>query len=97
MAVAETQFDPKDPYYDEKSTRENPRWFYVHVGFKEKFPQLIPLKFLQSFGGANGPLEHMQLLRYGRLSVQKVSKAEWEFILGLKDKVPQDPKGVKGK
>jgi predicted RNA-binding protein with PUA-like domain len=32
----ETQFDKKSPYYDEKSTRDNPRWLHVDVKFVKK-------------------------------------------------------------
>src|SRR5689334_330903 len=31
-----TQFDPKSPYYDEKASRDAPRWFNVDVKFVAK-------------------------------------------------------------
>jgi len=39
-----TQFDPKSPYYDAKSTRENPRWFNVDVKLVEKTRLVTLLK-----------------------------------------------------
>ena len=37
----ETQFQPKNKYFDPKSTRETPRWFNVDVRFiKKVFPDL---------------------------------------------------------
>ena len=38
---------------------------------------------IKSFAGKDGPLERMQLIRNGRLSVCRVTKDEWEFIMGL--------------
>jgi len=79
MAASAT--NPKHPYYDSKSDPENPRWFHVHVGFREKFSGLVSLKELQSHKEAE--LKDMQVLKQSRLSVSRVSKAEWEFILEL--------------
>ena len=36
----------------------------------------------------DGPLASMALFRQSRLSVQRVSKAEWEFILALEKQEP---------
>jgi predicted RNA-binding protein with PUA-like domain len=55
----------------------------VHVEFVQKFPRIIDLKTLKGYAEKGGPLEKMQLVTSGRLSVTKVSKEEWEFILGL--------------
>ena len=32
----ETQFDPKSPYFDPKSTRDAPRWVHVDVKLVQK-------------------------------------------------------------
>jgi len=53
----------------------------VHVGFREKFRRLVSLKELQAHREA--ALKDMQALRQSRLSVSRVSKAEWDFILEL--------------
>ncbi|KAL4770402.1 PUA-like domain-containing protein [Aspergillus nidulans var. acristatus] len=79
----ETAFDPSHPYYDEKSKRENPKWVVVHVEFRRKFDKLITLNELKSHASANAPLENLQMLKQGRLSVSAVTPQEWDFIMGL--------------
>ncbi len=81
----ETAFDPEHPYYDEKSNRDNPKWCLVHVEFRQKFPEIIKLKELQKYAKDGGILEHMQTLKQSRLSVSRVTKKEWDFIMGLVD------------
>ena len=81
----ETAFDPEDPYFDEKSDRENPKWCLVHVKFRQKFPELIKLKELQKYTKDGGVLKQMQVLKQSRLSVSKVTKKEWDFIMSLVD------------
>ncbi|GAA5836335.1 hypothetical protein JCM9279_000357 [Rhodotorula babjevae] len=41
-------WDPKHPYYDPKSKKDDPTWFMVDVEFVTKFPHLVPLALLQS-------------------------------------------------
>ena len=75
-----TQFDPKSKYYDAKSKKEDPRWQLVDIGFVEKFSEVIPLPRLREENG----LENMLLLKKGmRLSIQPVTKKEYEHILRL--------------
>lgn len=57
----------------------------MHVEFRQKFPKLIKLKELQKYAKDGGILHNMQTLRQSRLSVSKVSKKEWEFIMSLVD------------
>ena len=83
--VLESAFDPEHPYYDEKSSRESPKWHLVHVGFKQKFPEMVTLKELQKYSKDGGTLENMQTIRRSRLSVSKVTKQEWDFIMSLVD------------
>ena len=45
----ETQFDPKSHYFDEKATREQPRWFLVDVAFERKLKRLIPLEEIKGY------------------------------------------------
>lgn len=71
-----TQFDPKSPYYDPKSTRESPRWMLVDVRFVKKSP-LVPLAALRE----HDALADMRVLARGnRLSITPVTRAEWRFI-----------------
>jgi len=81
----ETAFDPEHPYYDERSTRSTPKWDLVHVEFRQKFPEIIKLKELQKYAKPGGVLEKLQTLKQSRLSVSKVTKKEWGFIMGLID------------
>jgi predicted RNA-binding protein with PUA-like domain len=75
-----SQFDPKSSYFDDKSTREDPRWWLVDVEFVERFPVPLTLSFLRE----QEELEGMALLRKGqRLSVQPVTAAEWKAVLKL--------------
>lgn len=75
-----TQFDPKSDYYDEKSSREEPRWDLVEVGFVERFADVIPLETLK----ADAKLEGMLVTRKGsRLSVTPVEKTHFERVLKL--------------
>jgi predicted RNA-binding protein with PUA-like domain len=72
----ETQFDKKSPYYDEKSTRDNPRWLHVDVKFVKK-TRIIGLPELRS----HKALVNLRILARGnRLSITPVDPAEWEFI-----------------
>jgi predicted RNA-binding protein with PUA-like domain len=75
-----TQFDRKSDYYDAASKREEPRWSLVDVKFKRKLKRLIPLAELKDRRELNG---FALLARGNRLSVLPVTKAQWDFILGL--------------
>ena len=75
-----TAFDANSKYYDPKSSQENPRWFMVDIKLQKKFKRLLPLDELREIKA----LEKMELLRKGsRLSVQPVSKKEFDTILKL--------------
>lgn len=81
--VDETAFDPKDPYYDPKSEREKPKWYCVGVEFVREFERVVDLREIKSHAGEGGELRGMQLVTNSRLSVCRVRREEWEFILGL--------------
>jgi predicted RNA-binding protein with PUA-like domain len=75
-----TQFDPRSDYFDAGSSRDAPRWVMVDVKFRRKLRRTIALTELKG----RRELAGMILLRPGnRLSVTPVTKAEWDFILGL--------------
>ncbi len=75
-----TQFDKKSDYYDAASKREEPRWSLVDVKYKRKLKRVIALSELKD----RNELEGFALLARGnRLSVLPVTKAQWDFILGL--------------
>ncbi|HJV33211.1 MAG TPA: EVE domain-containing protein [Patescibacteria group bacterium] len=78
-----TQFDRKSPYFDPKATKAKPIWECVDVGFKKKFKRLIPLDELRRMKA----LKDMVLLQRGsRLSVQPVSKKEFDAIMKVAGK-----------
>jgi predicted RNA-binding protein with PUA-like domain len=79
----ESAYDSTNPYFDPKSTRDAPKWCVVQVEFRQKFPRMITLKELQRFAQPGGALQEMQTLKQSRLSVSKVSKEEYDFIMSL--------------
>jgi predicted RNA-binding protein with PUA-like domain len=75
-----TAFDPKSDHFDQGSDAGNPRWFMVDLKATEKFARPVTLVEMRKTHG----LRKMVLLRRGsRLSVQPVSKQEWDIIYGL--------------
>jgi predicted RNA-binding protein with PUA-like domain len=75
-----TQFDPESDYYDPASKPEQPRWYLVEVKFRREFSRTISLTELKS----HPELAEMPLVQRGsRLSINPVTPAQWEFILGL--------------
>jgi predicted RNA-binding protein with PUA-like domain len=81
--VDETAFDSKDPYYDPKSKREDPKWYCVGVEFVKKFEDVVDLATIKSHAQGGGALKDMQLVTNSRLSVCRVRKEEWDLILDL--------------
>jgi predicted RNA-binding protein with PUA-like domain len=76
-----TQFDKRSAYFDAKSSREEPRWSLVDVGFKRKLKQPVSLETLKANAEA---LEGFALIQRGtRLSVLPVTAAEWKTILSF--------------
>ncbi|KAI9005992.1 PUA-like domain-containing protein [Gaertneriomyces semiglobifer] len=80
-SVDETQYQEGNPYYDPKSTTDKPKWFKVDVQFVRNLRRPIGLKELQGYD----ELSDMQLIKRGRLSVQRVTKEQWDFILSLEN------------
>jgi predicted RNA-binding protein with PUA-like domain len=74
-----TQFDRKSKYYDEKSTRESPRWMNVDVRLVRK-TALLPLATMRE----TPTLASMRVLQRGnRLSITPVTAAEWRAVNAL--------------
>ncbi len=74
-----TQFDKKSDYYDEKATKENPRWFSPELKFFKKMPRTISLEEIKK----TPALKEMVLVKNSRLSVQPVTEKEFEIILEM--------------
>ena len=78
-----TAQDAKSPYYDPKSTKENPRWFMVDVKYIRELKRNITLAELKALK----QLKDFPLVRKGnRLSIMPVTKEEWNLILGQEKK-----------
>lgn len=76
-----TAQNPDSKYYDLKSNTDNPRWFMVDVKYVRKFKRVITLEELKQHADALGD---MALLRKGnRLSINPVTKEQWDYILAL--------------
>jgi predicted RNA-binding protein with PUA-like domain len=77
----ETQFDPRSPYFDPKSSRESPRWLQIDVRFVRK-TRLLGLREMR----AEASLASMRVLQPGsRLSITPVDDREWHAVLALLD------------
>jgi predicted RNA-binding protein with PUA-like domain len=73
-----TAFDPKSDHYDPKSDSDSPTWYQVSIKAVRAIEPPIGLPEL----GNVPELAGMELLRKGsRLSIQPVTKTEWETIL----------------
>jgi EVE domain len=91
--TTESAFDPSHPYFDEKSSRENPKWEVVHVEFRRKFDKTLTLETLKAHALPGLPLDGLQTIRQSRVSVSRVTPQEWEFIKKLiDDQVKADEK-----
>lgn len=77
-------WNKRSRYYDEKSTKDKPRWFMVDLEFVEAFRRLVPLEELKRTRG----LQNMVLLKRGRLSVQPVTQQEFDIVKRLGAKSP---------
>ena len=63
--------------------RKDPTWSMVEIRFAKKFPDIVPLDTLKQTRG----LEKMLVVKRGvRLSVQPVSKSEYDIVVKLGDR-----------
>ncbi|MEE2902224.1 MAG: EVE domain-containing protein [Myxococcota bacterium] len=73
-----TQFDSNSKYFDDKATRDKPRWVAVDITAHQKFEKPLTREQLKSMP----QLADMVLLKKGsRLSIQPVTEAEYRLIL----------------
>ena len=76
-----TQFDPASPYFDPKSTREQPRWDWVTLAPVRRL-RYVPLDELRTMP----ELATSRLLAKGnRLSVFPLGEAEFDAIVARAD------------
>ncbi|KAI0307225.1 PUA-like domain-containing protein [Multifurca ochricompacta] len=106
-----TAWDPKHPYYDPKSEEANPKWFMVDVKFISRASHFVPYRLLRQIAASNVTLptgleylgekdarvvKDMDLIRRGRLSVQRVQPEAWDVIKRMTEKGGWSEEVVKG-
>ena len=85
-----TAFDKKDKHYDPKSKKDEPTWMLVDVEHVETYA--VPLA--RDELAAEPALADMMLLRRGsRLSVQPVTKKEFDAVRRMAKKAARTAKG----
>ena len=72
-----SQFDPASPYFDPKSSPEQPRWQCVDVRFVRKTALLSPAVLRQH----PALLEMTVLQRGNRLSITPVTPQQWDYLM----------------
>jgi predicted RNA-binding protein with PUA-like domain len=72
------QFDSKSEYFDAQATPEKPRWFSPDLTLRRSLP-MLSLEHLKKVA----MLKDMVLFKNSRLSVQPLTKREYEIIMGL--------------
>ncbi len=75
-----SQFDPRSPYYDAKSSPQQPRWVAVDLRFVHKLSRLITLDKIKS----SAKMAELAVVQKGnRLSVMPVTLQQWRDLLAL--------------
>lgn len=74
-----TAWDPDSAHPDPKSTPDNPRWYMVDIKADKKLKSPVSLHEIKDTRG----LQNMKLVSNSRLSVQPVTKKEWDIILRM--------------
>ena len=74
-----TAWDSNSDHYDAKATEENPLWYMVDIKPLTRFRKAITLQEIKEIPD----LHDMVLLNNSRLSVQPVTKIEWDIITAL--------------
>lgn len=71
-----TAWDKKSDYYDPKTDKQNPRWYMVDVKYGSTFSHFVTIDELKK----ESKLKDMVLFRESRLSVQALTKKQFETI-----------------
>ena len=75
-----TQFDSSNDHFDPKADPKKPTWFMVDIKLAKEFKNPVTLDLIK----ANPKFKSMKLIQRGqRLSIQPVTKAEWDEILKM--------------
>ena len=75
----DTAWDPDSEHPDPKSTPDDPIWYMVDIKGESEFANPVSLPQIKMTKG----LAKMVLVNNSRLSVQPVTKREWDVILKL--------------
>ncbi|KAF8165764.1 PUA-like domain-containing protein [Crassisporium funariophilum] len=97
-----TAWDASHPYYDPKSNSDDPKWFMVDLTFSARGTHFVPLALMKyiadlppqhlpeeiAYIGDDGvkAIKGMDLVRKGRLSVQRVQEDAWVAVGLLAEK-----------
>lgn len=74
-----TCWDSQSRYFDPKSTESEPRWVMVDIEFVEAFDRIVTLEEIRT----EIALSSMPLVNRSRLSVQPVTRKEFEMIVQM--------------
>ena len=75
-----TQFDKESQHFFPSASEKEPIWFMVDIKLKKEFKKPVTLESIKS----NPKLKNMKLIQRGqRLSIQPVTKTEWDEILKM--------------
>lgn len=74
-----TCWDSQSRYFDPKSTEAEPRWVMVDIEFVEAFDRIVTLEEIRT----EIALSSMPLVNRSRLSVQPVTRKEFEMIVQM--------------
>jgi predicted RNA-binding protein with PUA-like domain len=75
-------------YFDPASSEDKPLWYMVDIRYVDRFPEIVSLETLKHVKG----LEKMMVIQKGaRLSVQPVTKAEYDIVVKLGLKATRHP------
>jgi predicted RNA-binding protein with PUA-like domain len=78
-----TAWNKKSDHFDPKASPEKPIWQMVDICLEQVFPHPVPLSELRQVKSLAG----MELLKRGsRLSIQPITKAQFETIVKLAGK-----------
>jgi predicted RNA-binding protein with PUA-like domain len=75
-----TQFDKESQHFFPSASEKEPVWFMVDIKLKKEFKKPVTLQAIKE----NPKLKNMKLIQRGqRLSIQPVTKTEWDEILKM--------------
>ncbi len=75
-----TALDPLSDHYDPRSSEESPAWYMVDIQYLAHLPRPLTREDLRS----HPVLSEMDVLKKGnRLSIQPVTRKQWEAVLDV--------------